>query len=81
MADSPTGNLAGWLLSEAIRHGERRYAEAADEIDRLRAALTDLDAMYRRIAPDDPEGLHPDLHPAWKACKAALRAQEVPHGK
>lgn len=48
------------------------HAEAAAEIERLRAALKELDAMYRRIAPDDPEGLDPDLHPAWKACKAAL---------
>lgn len=55
-------------------------AVLSSEIDRLRAALNELDAMYRRIAPDDPEGLHPDLHPAWKACKAALRTQGASYG-
>lgn len=54
-------------------------ASALRENAILLAALNELDAMYRRIAPDDPEGVHPDLHPAWKACKAALR--EVGHGR
>ena len=55
-----------------IRANARLIAAAPD----LLAALRELDAMYRRIAPDDPDGLSPDLHPAWKACKAALAKAE-----
>ena len=55
-------------------HGaERAVSDAADEIERLRAALEQLGAMHRRISPDDPEADNPDAHPAWKACMEALR--------
>jgi len=52
-------------------HANARLIAAAPA---MADALLELDAMFRRISPDDPDGLHPATHPAWRRAKVVLAA-------